>query len=29
MAPEPFVRFLSADTDKWAEIIKRSGARAE
>ena len=29
MTPEQFAAFIRADTEKWAEIIRRSGARAE
>jgi tripartite-type tricarboxylate transporter receptor subunit TctC len=29
MTPEEFAEFLRADSAKWAEIIRRSGAKAE
>ncbi len=29
MRPEPFARFLLADTEKWKDIIRRTGAKAE
>src|SRR5947207_1205832 len=29
MTPEQFGEFLSADTEKWADIIRRSGAKVE
>jgi tripartite-type tricarboxylate transporter receptor subunit TctC len=29
MSPEEFTRFVAAETDKWSDIIRRSGARAE
>ena len=29
MAPEQFAEFIRAETAKWSEIIKRSGAKAE
>lgn len=29
MSPADFARFIAAETDKWTDIIRRSGARAE
>ncbi len=29
MTPEQFVEFIRAETGKWGEIIRRSGAKAE
>ena len=29
MGPEPFARFLIADSEKWKDIIRRTGAKAE
>lgn len=29
MGPEPFARFLIADTEKWKDIVRRTGAKAE
>lgn len=29
LGPEAFARFLIADTEKWKDIIRRSGAKAE
>ncbi len=29
MTPEQFAAFIRAETDKWGDIIRRSGARAE
>jgi hypothetical protein len=29
MTPERFTDFVRAETRKWAEIIRRSGAKAE
>ena len=29
MTPEQFGEFLRADTEKWADIIRRSGAKVE
>jgi len=29
MTPEQFAAFIDAETDKWGDIIRRSGARAE
>jgi tripartite-type tricarboxylate transporter receptor subunit TctC len=29
MGPEPFTRFLVADAEKWKDIIRRTGAKAE
>jgi tripartite-type tricarboxylate transporter receptor subunit TctC len=29
MSPDEFARFVAAETDKWSDIIRRSGARAE
>jgi tripartite-type tricarboxylate transporter receptor subunit TctC len=28
-APEPFERFLAAERTKWAEVVRRSGAKVE
>ena len=27
--PEAFARFLDAERDKWADIVKRSGAKVD
>jgi tripartite-type tricarboxylate transporter receptor subunit TctC len=29
MRPDQFAAFIRADTEKWGEIIRRSGAKAE
>jgi hypothetical protein len=29
MAPDAFAEFLRADSAKWAEMIRRSGAKLE
>lgn len=29
LGPEPFARFLLVDAEKWKDIIRRTGAKAE